>query len=127
MQITFYGTVKFKKNLTAIEAKKLEDIFDTVTSVSINAKEITIEEAIEDDVIALTEWLQERGNDIDEGQIFGYFGDYDGCWRYENGEWIDYDSTPVCLLNTEDLVKELIYRGYKIGDINLCLNVPNSL
>lgn len=112
MQITFYGTVKFKKNLTAIEAKKLEDIFDAATSVSINTKEIDIVEATEDDVVALTEWLRERGNDIDEEQILVYYGDYDGCWRYENGEWIDYDSIPLCLIDTFVLIDELKHRGY---------------
>ena len=117
MTLNYYGAIDFKRKLTKKELKQL------ILDVELNPDSYVLSEYVElndcwDVLSDISEWLKAHGNDVKEGSCVKYYGDYDGCERYENGEWVGYDADPLCLLDDKTLFDELIYRGYDVSGVN---------
>ena len=80
------GTIEFNRRLTPEERKNL------LCSISDLDREYVSFEYIDlcdsyDILDEVTNWLISHGNRVKEGCIVNCYGDYDGSYRYEDGQW----------------------------------------
>lgn len=116
MQMNVYGCIVVKNELSESEMAALEKEFqEEIACQSMGVSEFAIDLFDCHDVTEeISNWLKEHHNDIEEGCTVNYYGDYDGAFRYQDGEWYGADSVPIFDIPDADLIKELSYRGYNV-------------
>lgn len=113
MTMYFSGAIYFKKPLTEAELVELKEQVELNPDSTFYKDRVELEDcwdALDD----ITDWLTFHNNNVEPNSIVEYWGDCDGAARYENGEWVWYDSEPLCSISDEELIKEIKYRGYLI-------------
>ena len=113
MTIQYTGTINFLRQLTEQELELIKNEIEISADSYMSAKGVDLYDCweIHDEI---TDWLKERGNDVVEGTVIDYWGDYSGAERYENGEWVAYDDIAICSVGDDQLFAELKYRGYDV-------------
>lgn len=118
MWINIAGEIPFIKELTSEEVDQLKQLLDFKNKYgnSINTECIELYDAY-DNSDAILEWLKDHDNGVVEGTVIEYYGDYDGSYRLEDGEWVGYDRESICNMGDERLLNELAYRGYDVSGL----------
>ena len=116
MQINYCGTIHFVKKLDDVSVARLKKDVPMSADSYINSECVDIFDCW-DVLYDISDWLKAHDNDVENGTVVDYYGDYEGSERYENGEWVGYDSESVCNLADFQLFDELKYRGYDVSAI----------
>lgn len=111
------GTIYFTRRLTPEER---EDLLRSVSDL--NREYVTLEfiDLCESYNILgeVTDWLMSHENGVIEGCFTNCYGNYDGSYRYESGQWCFHSADSICGFGDNELFEELKYRGYDVSGIN---------
>jgi len=100
--------------------KRVQDIFNNHIDVYIDNFEIVFDEmpgmAIEGKLNDLVKLVEENGYTIADDPVIGFYGDCDGAYVFERGEFVcyDLDSAVFWNMSDEDLIRVMESRGYYV-------------